>query len=66
MEGHSIARTEVTLLRHFGTETHFEGKIHGFTRFLQILQQLFQKISVPAALLDGFSMWMWMYTLSVD
>lgn len=66
MEGDSIACTEVRLLRHFGTETHFEVKNHGFTRFSTVLQQLPQKIRVPAALLGGFSMWMWMCTLRVD
>ena len=37
----------------FGNKSHFKGKNHGFTRFPQIWQWLFQKTSVPAALQNG-------------
>lgn len=58
---------EVTILRYFRNEFHFEGRTtdHGFTRFLQIWQQPSKRQVFLQLCKTSYSMWMCTYTLPV-
>ena len=67
MERSFIAHAEITLLRCFGNESHFEQKNHGFTGFYRFDKWLFQKTSVPIARQNVlFHVWTCLYTLPMD